>query len=56
MAIDPREANLFFHLINQLYEKTLLIFTSNRGPEVWGERIGDGVEVIHLNEIPCYHC
>lgn len=61
MAMDQREANLFFHLINQLYDRTSLIFTSNKGPEEWGELIGDSgittaildriihrVEVVHL--------
>lgn len=62
MAMDQREANLFFHLINQLYDRTSVVFTSNKGPEEWGELIGDSgittaildriihrVEVIHLN-------
>ncbi|KRI70488.1 ATP-binding protein, partial [Acinetobacter baumannii] len=62
MAMDQREANLFFHLINQLYDRTSIIFTSNKGPDEWGELIGDPgittaildriihrVEVIHLN-------
>lgn len=62
MAMDQREANLFFHLINQLYDRASVIFTSNKGPEEWGELIGDPgittaildriihrVEIIHLN-------
>lgn len=62
MAMDQREANLFFHLVNQLYDRTSIIFTSNKGPDEWGELIGDPgittaildriihrVEVIHLN-------
>ena len=63
MAMDQREANLFFHLINNLYERSSIILTSNKGPEQWGELIGDQgittaildrllhrVEVIQLNE------
>jgi DNA replication protein DnaC len=63
MAMDQREANLFFHLINGLYERSSIILTSNKGPEQWGELMGDQgittaildrllhrVEVIHLNE------
>lgn len=63
MAMDQREANLFFHLINHLYERSSIILTSNKGPEEWGELIGDHgittaildrllhrVEVIQLNE------
>ncbi|MCQ6289162.1 IS21-like element helper ATPase IstB [Bacillus cereus] len=62
MAMDQKEATLFFHIINQLYDHTSIIFTSNKGPEEWGELIGDPgittaildrvihrVEVIHLN-------
>jgi DNA replication protein DnaC len=63
MAMDQREANLFFHLINYLYERTSIILTSNKGPEQWVELMGDQgittaildrllhrVEVIPLNE------
>ncbi len=62
MAMDQREANLFFHPINDLYERSQIILTSNKGPEQWGELMGDkgittaildrllhSVEVIHLN-------
>ena len=62
MAMDKREANLFFHLINQLYDRSSIILTSNKGPEAWGDLLGDpGIttaildrlihraEVIHLN-------
>ena len=63
MAMDQREANLFFHLINYLYERGSLILTSNKSPDQWGELLGDEgittaildrllhrVEVIHINE------
>lgn len=62
MAMDQQEANLFFHLINHLYERSSIILTSNKGPEQWGELLGDqGIttaildrllhrsEVVHLN-------
>ncbi|MFB5663979.1 IS21-like element helper ATPase IstB, partial [Alteribacillus sp. HJP-4] len=62
MAMDQHEANLFFHLINYLYERSSIVLTSNKGPEEWGELLGDqGIttaildrllhrsEVIHLN-------
>jgi|SRR5690625_129427 len=41
MAMDQHEANLFFHLINHLYERSSIILTSNKGPEDWGELLGD---------------
>ncbi|WP_163527243.1 IS21-like element helper ATPase IstB [Halobacillus ihumii] len=62
MAMDQQEANLFFQLVNHLYERSSIILTSNKGPEEWGELMGDqGIttaildrllhraEVIHLN-------
>ncbi|HWK22874.1 MAG TPA: IS21-like element helper ATPase IstB [Ureibacillus sp.] len=63
MAMDQREANLFFHLINHLYERSSIILTSNKSPDEWGELLGDEgittaildrllhrVEIVHLNE------
>ena len=41
MAMEKHEANLFFQLINKLYGQTSLIITSNKGPEDWGELLGD---------------
>lgn len=41
MAMDRNEANLFFQLINKLYGQTSIILTSNKGPEEWGELLGD---------------
>lgn len=62
MAMDQREANLFFHLINDLYNNASVIITSNKAPSDWGELMGDPsittaildriihrAEVIHLN-------
>lgn len=52
MAMDQREANLFFHLINQLYDRSSIIFTSNKGPEEWGELIGDpGITTAILDRV-----
>lgn len=41
MAMEKQEANLFFQLINKLYGQTSVIITSNKGPEEWGELLGD---------------
>ena len=41
MAIEKESANLFFQLINQLYNQSSVIVTSNKGPEDWGEILGD---------------
>lgn len=61
MAMDQR-ANLFFQMINHLYEQSSIILTSNKSPDQWGELMGDEgittaildrllhrVEVIHMN-------
>jgi DNA replication protein DnaC len=37
MTMDKQEANMFFHLINNLYNQTSIILTSNKGPKEWGE-------------------
>lgn len=62
MAMDQREANLFFQLINYLYERSSIILTSNKSPEQWSELMGDQgittaildrllhrVEVVHMD-------
>lgn len=41
MVMDQSEANLFFHLVNHLYERSSIIVTSNKRPEEWGELLGD---------------
>lgn len=63
MAMNQKEANLFFHLINDLYNNACVILTSNKAPKEWGELLGDPAittaildrimhraEIIHLNE------
>src|SRR5699024_4268490 len=62
MAMDQSEANLIFHLINDLYNTSSVILTSNKAPKDWGELLGDPAittaildriihraEIIHLN-------
>ena len=62
MAMNQNEANLFFHVINDLYDTASIILTSNKAPKEWGELLGDPaittaildrimhrVEIIHLN-------
>lgn len=41
MAMDRNEANLFFQLVNKLYGQSSIVVTSNKGPEDWGELLGD---------------
>lgn len=62
MALDEREATLFFQLIHQLYKQSSIILTSNRSPEEWTElvdnqgmmtaildRLLHRVEIIHMD-------
>jgi len=41
--ITRQEANLLFGLVNQLYQQTSVILTSNKGVAEWGEFMGDPV-------------
>ncbi len=41
--IERREANLFFNLISEMYEKESIIITSNKSFSVWAEMMGDEV-------------
>lgn len=41
--IERREANLFFNLISELYEKQSIIITSNKSFSVWAEMMGDEI-------------
>ncbi|WP_066640166.1 IS21-like element helper ATPase IstB [Desulfolucanica intricata] len=58
MAMDKNEANLFFQLINKLYGQSSIVITSNKGPEEWGEILGDPAitvaildRIIHKSEV-----
>ncbi len=41
--IEKREANLFFNLISEMYEKASIIITSNKSFESWAEMMGDAI-------------
>jgi len=41
--ITRQEANSLFGLVNQLYQQTSIILTSNKGVAEWGEFMGDPV-------------
>lgn len=41
LAMDSYEANLFFQLVNHLYEQSSVILTSNKAPDQWSELMGD---------------
>jgi len=41
--IDRKEANLFFNLISEMYERASVIITSNKGFDQWSEMMGDEI-------------
>jgi len=41
--ITRKEANMLFGVVNQLYQQTSIILTSNKGVAEWGEFMGDPV-------------
>lgn len=58
MAMDRNEANLFFQFVNKLYGQTSITLTSNKGPEDWGELLGDQAittaildRILHKSEV-----
>lgn len=56
MAIEKQKANLFLQLINKLYGQTLIIITSNKGPEEWGELMGDPTITTAILDRIVYKC
>ena len=53
--IDRKEANLFFNLISELYEKTSIIITSNKSFEHWAEMMGDEIMTTALLDRLIHH-
>jgi DNA replication protein DnaC len=43
IPIDRKEANLFFNLVSELYERSAIIVTSNKHFDAWSEMMGDEV-------------
>jgi len=53
--IERREANLFFNMISELYEKVSVIVTSNKSFETWAEMMGDSVMTTALLDRLLHH-
>ncbi len=43
IPIDRKEANLFFNLVSELYERSAIIVTSNKHFDAWSEMMGDEI-------------
>ena len=53
--IEKREANLFFNLISDLYERVSVVITSNKSFESWAEMMGDEVLTTALLDRLLHH-
>jgi len=53
--IDRKEANLFFSLVSELYEKQSIIITSNKAFDSWAEMLGDTVMTTALLDRLLHH-
>lgn len=53
--IERREANLFFNIVSEMYEKTSIIITSNKSFSQWAEMMGDEVMTTALLDRLLHH-
>ncbi len=53
--IERKEANLFFNLISELYEKASVIITSNKEFKDWAEMMGDEVMTVAMLDRLLHH-
>ncbi len=53
--IDRKEANLFFNLISELYERSSIVITSNKPFEQWSEMMGDEIMTTALLDRLLHH-
>jgi len=53
--IEKREANLFFSMISEMYEKKSIVVTSNKSFDAWAEMMGDSVMTTALLDRLLHH-
>ena len=53
--IERREANLFFNLVSEMYEKLSIIITSNKSFDSWAEMMGDSIMTTALLDRLLHH-
>ncbi len=55
IPIEKKEANLFFNLVSEMYEKTSILITSNKGFQDWAEMMGDPIMTTALLDRLLHH-
>lgn len=56
LPVSRTEANFFFSLISEMYEKASIIITSNKGFDGWAELLGDAVLATALLDRLTHRC
>ncbi len=56
LPVSKIEANFFFSLISEIYERTSIVITSNKGFEGWAEVLGDAILVTALLDRLTHQC
>jgi DNA replication protein DnaC len=56
LPVSRTEANFFFSLISELYEKASIVITSNKGFDGWAEILGDSVLATALLDRLTHRC
>jgi len=56
LPFDSEGAHCFFSLISRRYEKSSMIFTSNKSYGAWGEIFGDHVIAATVLDRILHHC
>jgi DNA replication protein DnaC len=56
LPVSQVESNLFFSFISQLYEKTSVVITSNKGFAGWADVFGDAILVTALLDRLTHRC
>jgi DNA replication protein DnaC len=54
--IDKQAAVNFFNFINQIFEKTAFIITTNKSPKEWAQMVDDEIITTALLDRLLYHC
>jgi len=54
--VEKQEANLLFHLINELHQQSSLIITTNKGPQEWTELLDDQVLAAAILDRLLFQC